>query len=84
MDERDIPTTIIYGDNQGAIALTKNLKFHRRSKHINIQHYYVREKVEDGTVGLKYIETSKQIADGLTKSLSKVPFLQFRKALGLQ
>ena len=84
MNERDIPTTIIYGDNQGAIALAKNPKFHGRSKHIDIQHHYVREKVEDGTVGLKYIETSKQIADGLTKPLSKVPFLQFRKILGLQ
>lgn len=84
MEERDIPTTIIYGDNQGAIALAKNPKFHGRSKHIDIQHHYVREKVEDGTVGLKYIETSKQIADGLTKPLSKVPFLQFRRALGLQ
>lgn len=84
MNERDIPTTIIYGDNQGAIALAKNPKFHGRSKHIDIQHHYVREKVEDRTVGLKYIETSKQIADGLTKPLSKVPFLQFRKALGLQ
>lgn len=84
MDECDIPTTVIYCDNQGAIALAKNPKFHGRSKHIDIQHHYVREKVEDGTVGLKYIETSKQIADGLTKPLSKVPFLQFRKALGLQ
>lgn len=83
MDEREIPTTVIYGDNQGAIALAKNPKFHGRSKHIDIQHHYVREKVNDGTVGLEYIETSKQIADGLTKPLSKVPFLRFRKALGL-
>jgi hypothetical protein len=28
--------TIIYGDNQGAIALAKNPQFHARSKHINI------------------------------------------------
>ena len=84
MDECDLPTTIIYGDNQGAISLAKNPKFHGRSKHIDIQHHYVREKVNDGTVGLAYVETGKQIADGLTKSLSKVPFIQFRKALGLQ
>jgi hypothetical protein len=84
MRERDIPTTVIYGDNQGAIALAKNAKFHGRSKHIDIQHHYVREKINDGTVELKYIETSRQIADGLTKPLSKVLFQQCRKALGLQ
>jgi hypothetical protein len=84
MGERDIPTTVIYGDNQGSIALAKNAKFHGRSKYIDIQHHYVREKINDGTVELKYIETSRQIADGLTKPLSKVPFQQCRKALGLQ
>jgi hypothetical protein len=31
-----INATIIYGDNQGAIALAKNLMFHLRSKHISI------------------------------------------------
>jgi hypothetical protein len=66
LDERDIPTTVIYGDNQGAIALAKNPKFHGRSKHVDIQHHYVREKVEDGTVGLKYIDLSRPANKVLT------------------
>ena len=33
--------TIIYGDNQGAIALAKNPQFHARTKHITIQHHFV-------------------------------------------
>jgi hypothetical protein len=42
--------TVIYCDNQGAIALAKNPQFHARIKHIDIQHYFVREKVNEGLV----------------------------------
>ena len=36
---------IIFCDNQGAMALAKNPQFHARTKHIDIQHHYVREQV---------------------------------------
>jgi hypothetical protein len=42
--------TIIYGDNQGAITLAKNRQFHARTKHIDIQHHFVREKVAEGRI----------------------------------
>jgi hypothetical protein len=63
--------TVIYYDNQGAIALAKNPQFYARTKHIDIQHYFVREKVNKGLVQLKYIDTNEQVADGLTKALDK-------------
>ncbi|KAL5603949.1 hypothetical protein FOVSG1_006699 [Fusarium oxysporum f. sp. vasinfectum] len=84
---REVPelkTTVIFGDNQGAIAMSKNPQFHTRTKHIDIQHHYCREKVNDGTVEFQYIPTGKQVADGLTKALPKERFLLFRKALGLK
>lgn len=82
--ERSLPTTVIYSDNQGAIALARIPQFHGRSKHIDIQNHYVREKIVDGTVELTYIDTSRQIADGLTKALPREPFERFSKALGLR
>ncbi|KAM6514095.1 hypothetical protein FALCPG4_18898 [Fusarium falciforme] len=84
---REVPelkTTVIFGDNQGAIAMSKNPQFHARTKHIEIQHHYCREKVNDGTVDFQYIPTGKQVADGLTKALPKDRFLLFREALGLK
>jgi len=83
-NQKDLTTTILYGDNQGAIALAKNPQFHARSKHINIQHHYVREKVEDNTIRLEYIPTEEQVANGLTKALGKDKFDKFRLALGVQ
>ena len=62
----ELTATVIYGDNQGAIALAKNPQFHPRTKHIDIQHYFVREKQAEGQVNLQYIPTEKQVADGLT------------------
>jgi hypothetical protein len=76
--------TVIFCDNQGAIALAKNPQFHARTKHIEIQHHFVREKVNEGKVRLEYMPTDKQVADGLTKALPKDQFTTFRRALGLE
>jgi len=75
---------VIHCDNQGAIALARNPEFHARTKHIDIQHHFVREQVGLRTVELEYVPTEQQIADGLTKALSKDKFAGFRKALGLE
>ena len=66
------------------IALAKNPEFHARTKHIDLQHHFVREKVTEGKVELAFIPTADQVADGLTKPLPKDRFLQFRTALGLE
>jgi hypothetical protein len=76
--------TIIYCNNQGAISLAKDPKFHPRTKHIAIQHHWVREKIAEQEVDLQYIETNRQTADGLTKALPKDTFEAFRMALGLE
>ena len=79
-----LAATVIWADNQGAIAMAKNPKFHARCKHIATQHHFVREKVESGEIDLQYVCTKEQIADGLTKPLGRVLFTEFRERLGLE
>jgi hypothetical protein len=62
---------VIRCDNQGAISLTKNPKQHARTKHINVQHHFVREQVEIGEVTFEYCSTEEMVADVLTKALLK-------------
>ncbi|CAB3988823.1 Hypothetical predicted protein, partial [Paramuricea clavata] len=75
--------TTIYEDNQGAIALSRNPVLHKRTKHIDIKCYFVREKTQDGTVELKYCPTNEMVADILTKPLSKGQFGYLRCKLGV-
>ena len=41
---------MIYGDNEGAVALTKNDCYHARTKYIDIRYHYVQEQVEENSV----------------------------------
>jgi Reverse transcriptase (RNA-dependent DNA polymerase) len=61
--------TFIQCDSQGAIALIGNPVQHTRTKHIDIQHHFVREQVEAGAVKFSYCPTETMIADVLTKGL---------------
>jgi hypothetical protein len=65
-------------------VLAKNPQFHARTKHIDIQYYFVREKVNKRLVQLKYIDTNKQLANSLTKALNKARFERFRRDIGVE
>jgi hypothetical protein len=62
----------LYGDNVGAIALTKNTKHNARVKHIDIRHHYIRERVDDGDIVVDHIPSADNLADIFTKTLGKV------------
>jgi len=66
--------TVIHKDNHGCIGLSKNPEHHQRTKHIDIQHHFVREKVESNEVTLKACPSADQVADVLTKALPKDKF----------
>jgi hypothetical protein len=46
-----------------------NIENRARTRHIEVYHYYVRDKVEDGTIRLNYLNTKNMLADMLTKPL---------------
>jgi len=76
-------TTTIYEDNQSCMALAKNPVHHARTKHIDIQHHFVREKVELNDIELIYISSEDMVADALTKSLPRPKFERLVGKMGL-
>lgn len=75
--------TVIYGDSQSAIKLANNPVFHARTKHIEVEHHFVRKKVLDGTINTLEVRSQENIADIFTKSLTKSSFEFFRDKLGV-
>ena len=73
--------TKLFGDNQVCIAVASNEVFHSRMKHIDIQHHFIRDHVNDApnaVIDFTWIKSTDQEADIFTKALGKVPFLLLR------
>ncbi|SGZ25833.1 BQ5605_C024g09779 [Microbotryum silenes-dioicae] len=84
--ELDLPSSkpvLIYGDNQGANALTKNPVFHARTRHIRLREHFVRDMVSLGDIIVQYINIGEMTADIFTKALSRDLFARHRGRLGV-
>ncbi|KAJ5708155.1 hypothetical protein N7488_007956 [Penicillium malachiteum] len=75
--------TNIMADNQSAIALSRNPEFHKWTKHFNVKFHYQRAVLDTGEIGLQYIPTEEQAADGLTKPLGPTSFAKHFSLLGI-
>ena len=84
MGNPDPEATVIYEDNQGAIATAHNPVFHRRTKHIQIRYHYVREAVAEEIIKAIYCPSSEMTADILTKAIPKEQFELLRAKMGLE
>jgi hypothetical protein len=74
----------LLSDNQGAIALACDNRFHARTKHIDIQYHFIREAVEAGKIDISYVASADNISDILTKALPAVQFKSLASSLGLR
>ena len=83
MNERQEDGTTIYCDNISSIALSNNLVFHGRSKHIEIRYHFIRELVENGDIKMEFCKSEQQLADIFTKPLGIASFVHLRESLGV-
>jgi hypothetical protein len=67
-------TPRLWCDNIGALALASNPIYHAKTKHIEVDHHFIREKVLNGDIFIKYVSTHDQLADVFTKGLSSTCF----------
>ena len=61
----------LYGDNKTTIHIAENAVFHERIKHIEVDYRIVCKKLEETIIVAKHITSGHQLADLLTKSLSR-------------
>ena len=74
----------LYCDNKSAISIAHNPVQHDRTKHIEIDRHFIKEKLESGLICTPYVPTRHQLADVLTKGLSGDVFHESISKLGME
>jgi hypothetical protein len=73
----------LWCDNLGATYLSANPIFHARTKHIEIDFHFVRERVANNLLAIHFISSNDQVADGFTKALPVKKLDEFKRNLNL-
>lgn len=60
----------LYCDNKSAINIAHNPVQHDRTKHVEVDRHFIKEKLDSGTICIPFVSTGNQLADVLTKGLS--------------
>ena len=75
---------VLYYDNNGAVANSKEPRSHKRGKHIERKYHLIREIVHRGDVAVMKIGSGQNLEDPFTKTLPKKVFKGHLEGLGLR
>ncbi|RVX07808.1 Retrovirus-related Pol polyprotein from transposon RE1 [Vitis vinifera] len=64
----------LYCDNKAAISVAHNPVLYDRTKHVEVDKHFIKEKIDNGLVCMTYIPTEEQVVDVFTKGLHKRQF----------
>ncbi|KAK8635371.1 hypothetical protein V6N13_004110 [Hibiscus sabdariffa] len=81
---RPTPPVSLLCDSQAAISVTKNQAYNGKKRHIRIRHESVRHLIRNGVLSLEYVRSERNLADPLTKGLSRKLVLDSSRGIGLK
>lgn len=73
----------LYCDNKAAINIAHDLVQHDRTKHVEVDKYFIKDHIKKGNICIPYIQTKNQLADVFTKGLRGVQFMSLISKLGM-
>ncbi|KAE8666786.1 hypothetical protein F3Y22_tig00112491pilonHSYRG00280 [Hibiscus syriacus] len=81
---RPTPPVLLLCDSQAAICVAKNQAYNGKKRHIRIRHESVRHLIKNGVLSLEYVKSERNLADPLTKGLSRKLVLYSSRGMGLK
>ena len=76
-------STLVYYDNVSVVYLSTNPVQYQRTKHVEIDLHFVRDRVAIGDVRVLHVPTTSQFADIFTKGLPSSTFAESRSSLNI-
>ena len=73
----------LYCDNKSTINIAHNPVQHDRTKHVEVNRHFIKEKLESGSICTPYVPTHGQLVDILTKGLTSSSFQKVTSKLGM-
>jgi len=74
----------LHCDSQAAIGVAHNIVYNRKRRHICIRHSAVKQLLKHGVISLQYVRSEKNLADPLTKGLTRRVVLETSRGMGLK
>jgi hypothetical protein len=74
----------LYCDNKAAISIAHNPVQHDRTKHVEVDRHFIKEKLTDGIISVPFVKSEDQLADILTKAVSSRVLYSTLVKLGIQ
>ena len=74
----------LFCDKAGAIALAKEPRFHKKTRHIKCRFNSIHENVQDGDIDTCKVHTDLNVADPLTKPLPRAKHDQHQNSMGVR
>lgn len=74
---------LLFGDNKGAIQLTKGVSTTSKIKHIDVAFHYIVDEIKQGGVKVYWVPGEYIVAGGITKPLLREAFERHRAGMGI-
>ncbi|KAJ9541434.1 hypothetical protein OSB04_027940 [Centaurea solstitialis] len=65
------PSIPMYCDSEATLLKVYNSIYNGKSRHMGLRHNYVRQLTENGTISIVYVKSCRNLADPLTKPLTR-------------